>query len=176
VGGLVHIKFVLPVLATFAAFGASAEEPICASRPDELAAHNDLSNLKNFFPEKLKVGFVNETAGSYFDIYVDTNSNAGSTYILTFYTSGFLDLYGVMRTGPAKFCADSSGLTVHSMGHVQKIQVQNGRLILGEGGPRKSFTRGAMPQKLIELHLPSGSGGSRTNEKGFANPSQREEY
>ena len=175
-GSLVRVRFVLPVLATFAAFGANAEEPICASRPDELAAHADLLSLKEFFPEKLKVGFVNETAGSYFDVYVDTNSNGGSAYILTFYTSGFLDLYGVMRTGPAKFCADSPGLTVHSMGMVQKIQVQNGRLVLGEGGPRKSFTRGAMPQKLIKLHLPTGSGGSRTSEKGFANPSQREEH
>lgn len=175
-GSLVRGRFVLPVLATFAAFGANAEEPICASGPDELAAHTDLFRLKEIFPEKLKVGFVNETAGSYFDVFVDSNSDKPPTYVLTFYTSGFLDLYGVMRTGPAKFCSDSAGLTVHSMGMVQKIQVQNGRLVLGEGGPRKSFTRGAMPQKLIKLHLPTGSGGSRTTEKGFANPSQREEH
>ncbi|MBN8542302.1 MAG: hypothetical protein J0L82_18065 [Deltaproteobacteria bacterium] len=175
-GRPVRVRFVLPVFLTFAAFGANAEDSTCASTPNELMAHPELVKLKDFFPEKFKVGYVNETAGSFFDVFVDTNSDEPSTYVLTFYTSGFLDLYGVMRTGPARFCSDPSGLTVHSMGQVQKIQIQASRLILGEGGPRKSFTRGAMPQKLIKLHLRPGSGGSRSYEKGFANPSQRDEH
>ncbi len=175
-GGLVWIRFALPVYFTFAALSVNADELVCASTPGELSASPKLMKLKDFFPERFQSGFVNETAGSYFDVVFDNDYSHSPTYVLTFYTSGFLDLYGVMRSGPAKFCSDSSGLTVHSMGQVQRILIQSDRLILGEGGPRKSFTRGVMPLKLVNLHRPAGSGGSRTSEKGFANPSQREEH
>lgn len=169
-------RFPLPILLTFVAIVASANEPICATRPEELSQHPELSKLRDFFPETSKAGYVNQTAGSFFDVFVNAEADQKPHYVLTFYTSGFLDLYGVMRTGPAKFCSDQAGLTVHSMGQIQKIRVQADRLILGEGGPRKSFIRGSMPLKLVELHRPPGTGGSRSNQKGFANPVQREEH
>jgi hypothetical protein len=174
VGRLVRFRFLPFLLSLLAVVRVNAGDSVCASRPEELRANSELLKLQDYFPEHSVSGYVNETAGSYFEVTVTNPSDA--KYILTFYTSGFLDLYGVMRSGPAKFCVDDGELTVHSMGQAQKIRFQAERLLLGEGGPRKSFTRGTMPPKLVKLHRPIGSGGSRTSEKGFANPSQREEY
>lgn len=182
-GRPVRIRFILPFILVLAALNVSAEVSTCASRPDELNLSSELMRLRDYFPDD-GAGYVNETAGSYFevsvnasvDISANTASEAATGYVLTFYTSGFLDLYGVMRSGPAKFCVDGGILAVHSMGQVQKIQLQAGRLLLDEGGPRKSFARGSMPLKLAKLHRPPGTGGSRSSEKGFASPAQREEY
>jgi hypothetical protein len=180
VGRPVCVLFSIPSLILFSALSVNAGEPVCATRPDQLSANSELMRLKDYFPEHIRAGYVNETAGSYFEVVASAPAADGielhPSYVLTFYTSGFLDLYGVMRTGPAKFCFENGELNVHSMGQIQKIQIQAGRLLLGEGGPRKSFARGSMPPKLVKLHRPPGSSGSRSSEKGFANPSQREEY
>lgn len=156
---------------------SKAGQQVCVDGPADLATQSELSVLKDYFPASTKVGYINETAGSYFEVEAAPGTIEGEreTYSLTFYTSGLLDLFGVVRSGPAKFCVIESRMTVQSMGQMQSIRVVEGKIVLGEGGPRKTFSRGEMPPKLVRLHRPPGTAGTRTQEKGFANPSQREE-
>ncbi len=172
-----RVFLVFQFAISFVSSATCAADLVCASRPVELRVATHLNLLREIFPENSVVGFVNETSGSYFEVEnsSDQRGDMGS-YSLTFYTSGFLDLYGVMRSGPAKFCFDSAGLSVHSMGQIQKIEIQGAKLVLGDGGPRKTFSRGVMPSKLVLLHRPISAGGSRPVQKGFANPAQRDEH
>jgi hypothetical protein len=122
-----------------------AEE--CAQNSSELDKTPQLQQIKNLFGEKQSLGFVNETQGSYFFLERDEHQ-----FMVRFYTSGLLDLYGIERISPVSFCDDGKTLLLIGLGRKEKVQILGSGLILGAGGPRKSFTVGKMPKLLKKLH------------------------
>jgi hypothetical protein len=122
-----------------------AEE--CAQNYSELEKTSHLQQIKNLFGDKTSIGFVNETQGSYFFLERDEQH-----FIVKFYTSGLLDLYGIQRVSPVSFCDQGDSLLLIGLGRKEKVQILGSGLILGVGGPRKSFTVGKMPKLLKKLH------------------------
>ncbi|MES2965887.1 MAG: hypothetical protein V4760_18545 [Bdellovibrionota bacterium] len=93
------------------------------------------------------VGLANETAGSYviLDLFSDHMT-------IAFYTSGLFDLVPIKREGPVQFCDVDGALEMRGLERVQKIRIVDGKLVIDEGGPKKTFVKGEMPAPLARLH------------------------
>ena len=94
------------------------------------------------------VGLVNETQGSY--VVLDFLSSKKMT--VSFYTSGLFALMPVKREGPVEFCDLDGELRMRGIERDQLIKIVDGKLVIDEGGPKKTFVKGAMPAKLATLH------------------------
>jgi hypothetical protein len=122
-----------------------AGSEICAVRYQELDKTPSLQGLRAFFPENTISGFVNETAGSYFEL-----STLRSEFELTFFTTGFLSMYLIRRGGAVQFCDVNGVVEVRGLDRGETLVPSGERLIMGGGGPRKTFSPGAMPLALRE--------------------------
>lgn len=121
--------------------------PICAKNFSELDSTPALQSLKTIIDDKKTSGFVNKTEGSYFFISAETQE-----FQITFYTTGFLDLFGIQKSGPIQFCDTDGKLTAIGLDRTQNIYVTGSRLEFGSRGARESFTRGPMPAKLARIN------------------------
>lgn len=127
---------------------ASAEprQTTCAHDSLGLEQTPRLRELKAFFGSDY-VGLVNETGGSY--VVIDMLKERMT---VSFYTSGLFDLVPISRTGPLEICDTGDGLVMRGIEREEALQIVQGRLVIGRGGPIKTFAKGAMPPNLAKLH------------------------
>lgn len=137
------VFFILGILIS----ASAAADKVCAKNYSELDRTPHLQTLKTIIEDHKRNGFVNKTEGSYFFI----NSGAEEFHI-TFYTTGFLDLYGISKNGPIYFCDEDSKLTAVGLDRTQNIFVDKERLEFGHRSARESFIRGPMPEKLAKIN------------------------
>jgi hypothetical protein len=124
---------------------ALAEE--CAAHFSELAKTERLKSVRALFQDRLYVGMVNETKGSYLILQAQDDA-----LTIGFYTSGPFDLFGVKREGALQVCDDGSALRIIAIGREEKIAIKGLNLVVGDGGPKMSFTIGEAPELLQRLH------------------------
>lgn len=124
---------------------AEAEE--CASTLADLKKTPNLELVLTLFKDSPRVGMVNGTNGSY--VIIDAVDGDLKIY---FYTSGLWDLFGIKDDGPLTFCDGPEGLRMSGLGRSEYIKLVYGAIQLGEGGPRRTFRVGAMPEILQKLH------------------------
>lgn len=141
------------VLGILSAWPAAAD--VCATQFSHLTQTERLSSLRTVLREGGAVGFVNLTQGSYFIV-----DGHGEAFRITFFTSGLFDLYPIKREGPLSFCDNGRELRVIGLGNNDRLEIQEGRLVIGSGGPKMTFSPGAMPELLVKLH--------HYNERGLA--------
>ena len=127
--------------------GLSHATTVCATEFKDLELSPNLKKLQNILDQNKSVGFVNKTKGSYFFI-----KNTGNKFKIHFYTTGFLDLFGIYRESTIEFCDKNQQLVVHGLGRVQHIYVENNRIEFGDRSDRESFTKGTMPEKLAQIN------------------------
>lgn len=143
-------KFFVICLATFCtlATGLTTAQaaPVCARNVMEYNLTPRLSELQHYFGPATTTGYVNQTNGSYFE--VDTRQNS---FIFTFMTSGFLDLNLIKQTGTVMFCDDGNRLTVVGLDRNETMNLSNGTITLGNGGPKQTFREGPKPELLRRL-------------------------
>lgn len=130
----------------------SYAESICAKSYDELDASPTLQKVKPLLNKSKSTGFVNKTKGSYFFIH------SSNPFKIVFYTTGFLDLYGIKRESSIQFCDENNVLTVIGMGRHQRLYIEGLFLLFGSQSDRESFTQGPMPLELahknnVDPHL-----------------------
>lgn len=135
------------VIIFFLFYGLSAQGQVCAKNFSDLDKTERLQNLKKILPDSERRGFVNKTRGSYFDIYQKENQ-----FIISFYTTGLFDLYGIHREGPVEFCDDQSKITVTGLGRIKTIHIDGKLLSFDDGADNKAFTPGEMPEPLREIN------------------------
>lgn len=125
----------------------------CAHTYGDLDRTDSLRTLKMIFPPNARVGFVNETGGSFFEI---ATSDAG--FQLHFFTTGLMDLYGIEKKGPAHFCDDGGKTFVYGLemedSFIPEFDASGKlrQLTMGTGGPKKTFHLGEMPAPLKKRH------------------------
>ncbi|MCC6138227.1 MAG: hypothetical protein IT287_06320 [Bdellovibrionaceae bacterium] len=134
----------------------AAADKTCAKNYSELENTPALQKLKTILENNKTTGFVNKTEGSYFFIspFMETSESSplSSRFIITFYTTGFLDLYGIQKSGPIIFCDDDGQLTAIGLDRTQNIFVDGARIEFGSRSAKESFTRGPMPAKLARIN------------------------
>lgn len=118
-------------------------DPICAENYTQLDASPTLQKIKTLLRNSSNNGFVNKTKGSYF--FIQTQEEK---FKIIFYTTGFLNLYGIQKEGPIKFCDEGDQLTVIGIDRHQKLYVDGNSLEFGSRTDRESFARGVMPEEL----------------------------
>ncbi len=120
----------------------------CALSFTDLNQTPNLQELISYFAPDAVVGYVNETHGSYFE--VDTHDRK---MVMTFMTSGLFDMYLIQRSGPIMFCDDGETVVVKGIEMEDQVTLKNGVIVLGKGGPKRTFTRGPKPELLEKLHV-----------------------
>ena len=133
------------IISSFWCFHAFAEE--CATLYSELKKTQNLQVARSLFNPEEKVGFINDTKGSYIVLEVQNDK-----LMIHFYTSGIFDLYAIKKEGPLTLCDEGNSLKMVGLERSEKLKISDGRLELGDGGPRKSFLVGNMPDSLKRLH------------------------
>lgn len=134
------------ILSLFHSWTSHADV-ICAKNYAELDRTPALLSLKTLISDQKQNGYVNKTKGSYF--FIQTHD---SQFIITFYTTGLFDLYGIHREGTLVFCDRDGQLTAVGLDRTQNIYVAGERLEFGHRGARESFKRGPMPEKLASIN------------------------
>lgn len=122
---------------------STTAEPICAETYGQLDSSPTLQQVKTLLRNFSNNGFVNKTKGSYF--FIQTHEEK---FKIIFYTTGFLNLYGIQKEGPIKFCDEDNQLTVIGIDRHQKLYVEGHSLEFGSRSDRESFNRGVMPEEL----------------------------
>lgn len=125
---------------------AEVRTETCAHDSTGLEQTPALRDIKAYFGHGF-VGFVNETEGSY--VIVDLMK---TPMTLTFYTSGLFDLVPIKSEGPLEICDDGLSLRMRGLDRDEEMKVVDAKLVMGSGGPKKTFMKGAMPPKLAKLH------------------------
>ena len=120
---------------------------ICASKYSELESSARLAKLKPLFNADKRIAMVNQTRGSF--VIIDGFED---NLTIRFYTSGLFDLYPIQREGPLKFCDVDGNLRMIGLDREDRVEVVHGGLVVGRGGPKRSFVSGEMPQNLKRLH------------------------
>lgn len=139
------VRICSTILLFCLSFSATANE--CAHNFEELDKTERLKTLKPLIPEVGRRGYVNKTQGSYIDITASTQN-----FVITFFTTGLFDLYGIRREGPLKFCDDGKKLLVIGLDREQTLYIDQTSLQFDERGPRQSFQEGPMPLALQKIH------------------------
>lgn len=134
-------------IIVFLMSASAAAESTCAKNFSELDSLPALSGIKSLLSDTQKIGFVNKTEGSYF--FIEQKDNQ---FIITFFTTGFLDLYGIRKSGPITFCDDNGKMTAIGLDRTQNLFIDGARLEFGQRGARESFIRGPMPEKLARIN------------------------
>ncbi len=137
-------------------FGASSvlQADVCASKYSELEKSPLLRNMKFFFiKDGTPVGLVNATNGSYI-LLRDTNDEL----IVEFFTSGLFDLYPIKREGAVQFCESGGLVKMVGLGQNEPVQIDGEQVKFGNGGDRKTFKIGNMPELLQRLHKVNSRG------------------
>ncbi len=124
---------------------AEAAESTCALTYSDLSQTPRLKSLQTALKADAENGFTNQTHGSYF--VIDTREELK----ITFYTSVLFDLYRIRRSGVMKVCDTGQSLEFEAIGRTDKIVIEGATLTVGEGGPRKIFAPGTMPEALRKL-------------------------
>ena len=119
---------------------------VCAMRFSEFDLTRRLQQLKPLFPANSVSGYVNQTGGSYYEI-----DSRGEWLRITFMTSGLFDLYLIRRSSAVVICDDGEKLTVKGLDREDKMMIDDGKLIMGKGGPKQTFSPGPMPDLLKNL-------------------------
>ena len=127
----------------------------CATSYTDLGKTQGLRSIQLLFDLNARLDLVNETKGS----YVTIESQPDGLKII-FYTSGLFDLYPIRREGPVIFCDSGEAMTMSGLGLSEKLSAANSKITLGDGGPKKVFSKGPMPELLRRLH--------RIDERGLA--------
>ncbi|MGE4134012.1 MAG: hypothetical protein AB7F86_20415 [Bdellovibrionales bacterium] len=122
-------------------------DSICATHYSELGQTARLKSVTSLFGAEDTIGLVNQTGGSFVEL--DSHANA---LTITFYTTGFLDLYPIKRDGPLEFCDDGEKLIMSGVGRTNPVVIENGRIVVGDGGPKMNFGSGPMPDLLRRKH------------------------
>jgi hypothetical protein len=128
-------------------FAYSSAGQVCAANYAELGRTERLRTVQALFQGGAWLGLINETKGSYVTI-VPQNEKM----IMTLFTSGLFDLFPVQRQSPVMFCDDGYALEIRALGRNESLAVLSGKLIVGGGGARRTFSVGAMPDFLRRLH------------------------
>lgn len=121
----------------------TSADPICAETYAQLDASPALQKVKTLLRNSSNNGFVNKTKGSYF--FIQTQEEK---FNIIFYTTGFLNLYGIQKEGSIKFCDEGDQLTVIGIDRHQKLFIDGHSLEFGSRTDRESFTKGVMPEEL----------------------------
>lgn len=137
------IWFVIGILSS----APVAADNLCAKNFSEIEKSPRFDSLKPLLSQTQRFGFVNKTEGSYF--FIEQKQNQ---FYITFYTTGFLDLFGVRRSGPITFCEKNGQLTAEGLDRVQNIFIEGERMEFGQRSARESFIRGPMPEKLARIN------------------------
>ena len=135
------------ILSILAVVSVAAGADECAGKFSELSRISGLSSVRTLFGEGERIGLVNETQGSY--VVIESRDDL---LWISFYTSGLFDLYGIKDEGPLIFCSTASGLRMSGLKRNNAFMVVEGRLIIDDGGRRKTFAIGAVPELLRKLH------------------------
>ncbi len=144
------IASIVFVLVGFWGPSTEARTEICAADSLGLKQTPALDQFRSYFDTGFgpaRVGLVNETSGSY--VLLDF---AGETMTMTFFTSGLFNLVPIKREGSVRFCDEASLLTMRGLGVDEEIKIVGGKVVIDEGGARKTFVKGPMPKALAELH------------------------
>ena len=120
---------------------------LCASKPSELDQSDRLKTVKTLFVTGVRVGMVNESKGSF--VVLESSENQ---ITMVYYTSGLFQLYGMKRDGPLKFCDTGSSLRMIGLGQDVEVKIGDGKLIADDGGPKRTFSPGPVPDLLQRLH------------------------
>lgn len=119
----------------------------CALSYEDLRQTARLRELLSYFQPNSISSFVNQTRGSYFEI--DTTRGR---LVMTFLTSGLFDMYLIERRGPIRFCDDGESLVVSGIEMKEDVTLQDGAIVLGRGGEKRTFRHGRKPELLERLH------------------------
>lgn len=119
----------------------------CALSYEDLRQTARLRELLPYFQPNSISSFVNQTRGSYFEI--DTTRGR---LVMTFLTSGLFDMYLIERRGPIRFCDDGESLVVSGIEMKEDVTLQDGAIVLGRGGEKRTFRHGRKPELLERLH------------------------
>jgi hypothetical protein len=119
----------------------------CASTLEDLKKTPRLKAVQELFAGGTRVGFVNETNGSYVVMGV-----AEGKLDIHFYTSGLWDLYAIKDEGPLQFCDDGEKLVMSGLGRSEALKIAPNKMEIGGGGPKRTFHVGPMPELLRKLH------------------------
>lgn len=143
--GLVK-KFFIFTYSVFCPLQMAVAET-CATTFSELDQTDRLKTFKTLVPSEGRRGFVNKTKGSFF--YLEAQNDGIE---ITFFTTGFLDLYGIRKQGKLKFCDNGSMVQVHGIDRIEDLKVSEAYLQFGDGTDRQLFTPGLMPEHLQKMY------------------------
>jgi hypothetical protein len=140
----------------------------CATHRSELDKTPRLHAILQMFNQSAgsAVGLVNGTQGSY--VILDSKNDE---LTIAFYTSGLFDLFPIKRDGPLKFCDTGKVLRMIGLDRDEELVLPDGKFVLGEGGPKRTFTVGLMPVMLKQLHHMEDVPAASHEERAVANQS-----
>lgn len=145
IGVCIQLKLSLIIFTTLIYSKTNAD--VCANNYSELNQTPALKSIQSLIENKKNNGFVNKTQGSYFFLQTQTEK-----FIISFYTTGLFDMFGVHKEGPIVFCDTGHELRAKGLGRNQKIFVHQSRLEFGNRTDRESFIRGPMPDPIAKIN------------------------
>lgn len=141
------LLWVTSLISIMIFWNSNVSAEICAKHYLDLNQTEKLKTVYSVLSLKGSRGFVNGTEGSYLTI-----ENQGDAIWIELFSSGLFDLIRIYVRDSVEICDNEGELFLIGMRRRERLRIEDGKIILGRGRPRETFSPGRAPASLQELH------------------------